>query len=61
VLCWLAGDRNPRLEEIVSNFEIINNRIFGVPGRMFKPDRCFRQLGLKIWSLDVYQLYRFGM
>jgi len=40
LLCWLAGDRNPQLEEIVSNFEIINKRIFSVAGRMFKPDRC---------------------
>jgi len=48
MLCWLANDRNPHLEEIVSNFEIINKRILSVAGRMFKPDRCFRQLGLKI-------------
>jgi len=40
VLCWLADDRNPLLEETVSNFEIINKRIFSVAGRMFKPDRC---------------------
>jgi len=25
MLCWLADDRNPHLEEIVSNVEIINN------------------------------------
>jgi len=37
MLCWLADDRNPRLEEIVSNinFEIINKRILSVAGRMF--------------------------
>jgi len=40
MLCWLADDRNPQLEEIVSNFEITNKRIFSVPGRMFKPDGC---------------------
>jgi len=39
MLCWLANDHNPQLEEIVSNFEIINKRIFSVAGRMFKPDR----------------------
>jgi len=38
-MCWLADDHNPRLEEIVSNFKIINKRIFSVAGRMFKPDR----------------------
>jgi len=40
MLCWLADDRNPHLEEMVSNFEITNKRIFSVGGRMFKPDRC---------------------
>jgi len=42
MLCWLADDRNQQLEEmrVVSNFEIINKRIFSVAGRMFKPDRC---------------------
>jgi len=40
MLCWLADDRNPLLEEIVSNFEIINKRIFSVAGQMFTPDRC---------------------
>jgi len=39
MLCWLADDRNSQLEEIVSNFEITNKRIFSVAGRMFKPDR----------------------
>jgi len=39
-LCWLTDDRNPHFEEIVSNFEIINKRIFSVAGWMFKPDRC---------------------
>jgi len=24
LLCWLADDRNPQLEETVSNFQIIN-------------------------------------
>jgi len=41
-LCWLADDRNLQLEEIVSNFEITNKRIFSVAGRMFKP--CRRHL-----------------
>jgi len=59
MLCWPADDRNPHLEEIVNNFEIINKRILSVAGRIFKPDRCFRQLSRKIWSLDVYPLYRF--
>jgi len=27
MLCWLADDRNPQLEEIVSNFEITNKRL----------------------------------
>jgi len=40
MLCWLADDRNPHLEEIVSNMEITNKRIFSVAGRMFEPDRC---------------------
>jgi len=42
MLCWLADDRNQQLEEmrVVSNFEIINKRIFSVAGRMFKPDGC---------------------
>jgi len=42
VLCWLADDSNivTQVEEIVSNFEIINKRIFSVAGRMFKPYRC---------------------
>jgi len=35
MLCWLGDDRNPLLEEIVSNFEIINKQIFSVAGRMF--------------------------
>jgi len=40
MLCCLADDRNPQWEEIVSNFEITNKRIFRIAGRMFKPDRC---------------------
>ena len=40
LLCWHAGDRNPQLEEIVSNFEITNKRILSVAGWMFKPDWC---------------------
>jgi len=32
-LCWLADDRNPHLEEIVSSFDIINKRIFSVADR----------------------------
>jgi len=40
VLCWLADDRNPQIEEIVSSFEIPYKRIFRVAGRMFKLDRC---------------------
>jgi len=36
MLACLADDRNPQLEEIVSNFEITNKRIFSVAGRMFK-------------------------
>jgi len=40
MLFWLADDPNPQSEEIFSNFEIINKRIFSVAGRMFKPDRC---------------------
>jgi len=40
MLCWLADERNAQLEEIASNFEIINKRIFSVVRRMFKPDRC---------------------
>jgi len=26
MLCWLADNRNPQLEEIVSKFEIMNNK-----------------------------------
>jgi len=40
MLACLADDRKPQLREIVSNFEIINKRIFSVAGRMFKPDWC---------------------
>ena len=40
MLCWLANDRNPQLEEIVNYFEITTKRIFSVAGRMFKPDRA---------------------
>jgi len=40
MLCRLADNHNPQLEEIVSNFEIINKRIFSIAGRMFKSDRC---------------------
>jgi len=40
MLCWLADDGNPQLEEIVNNFEIITKRIFSPTRRMFKPDRC---------------------
>jgi len=39
MLCWLADDCNPQLEEIVSTCEITNKRIFNVAERMFKPDR----------------------
>jgi len=42
MLCWLADDRNPHLDKIVSSFEMINKRIFSVNERMFKPDRCGR-------------------
>ena len=50
----LAYDRNPWLEEIVSNFEIINKRILSVARRMFSLIDVDRLL--KNWSLDVYQL-----
>ena len=40
MLVCLADDRKPQLGEIVSNFEIINKRIFSVAGRMFKHDWC---------------------
>ena len=36
--CWLADDRNPQLEERVSNFEITNKGIFSVAGRISIPD-----------------------
>jgi len=56
MLCWLADDRKPQFEEIVSNFEItvLTNRIFSVAGRIFNPDRC--RLTEKKLSVDVYQL-----
>jgi len=38
--CWFADDRSLELEELVSNFEINNKRVFSVAGRMFIPDRC---------------------
>jgi len=54
MLCWLADDRNPLLEEIVSNFEIINKRIFSVAGQMFTPDRCRLTVkDLKPWCLST--------
>jgi len=37
MLCWVADDRKSQLEEIVSNFEITNKRIFSAAGRMFQP------------------------
>jgi len=40
MLCWVAVDRNPQLEEIVSNFEITNTRIFSVTGRTFQSKTC---------------------
>jgi len=40
MVCWLVDDRHPQLEEIVSNFEITNKRIFSAAGRMFNPDIC---------------------
>jgi len=54
MLCWLADDRNnPHLDEIVSNIEIINKRIFSVAGRMFNPDRCRLTVkDLKPWFLS---------
>jgi len=39
MLCWLVEDRNPQLEEMVTNFEVTDKRIFSVAGRMFKPDK----------------------
>jgi len=48
MLCWLADDRNPQLEEIVINFEITSTRIIDDAGRMFKPDR--RHLTNKIFE-----------
>ena len=54
MLCWLADDRNLHLEEIVSNIEIINKRIFSVAGRIFKPDRCRSIVkDLKPWCLST--------
>ena len=41
-------------EEIISNFEITNTRLFNVAGRKFKPERY--RLTEKIWSIGVYQL-----
>jgi len=52
MLCWLADDRNQQLQEIVSNFEITNNLIFSVAGRMFKPDRC--RLSNKIFEALMF-------
>jgi len=54
MLCWLGDDRNYLLEEIVSNFEIINKQIFSVAGRMFSLIDVVWLL--KLWNLDVYQL-----
>jgi len=33
MLCWLADDHNLQLEEIVSNFEMINEQFFNVAGQ----------------------------
>jgi len=50
----LEDDRNPQLEDTVSNFEIINKRIFSVTERMFKPDRCHVTVkDLKPWCLST--------
>jgi len=38
MLCWLADDRNPQLEETVSSYEITKKRIFSVAGRMLSCD-----------------------
>jgi len=38
MLACLADDRKPQFGEIVSNFEIINKRIFSIARRIFKPD-----------------------
>jgi len=27
MLCWLADDRNPQLEDTVSNFELLTNKV----------------------------------
>jgi len=54
MLCRLGDDRNYLLEEIVSNFEIINKQIFSVAGRMFSLIDVVWLL--KLWNLDVYQL-----
>jgi len=37
--CCLADDLNSQLEEIVSDIEITNKRIFSAAGRIFNPDR----------------------
>ena len=56
MLYWLPEDGNPQLEEIVSNFETTNKRIFSVAGRMVKPDKCrltdkrFEALMLLHWN-----------
>jgi len=36
--CYVGLQTNPQVEEIASNFEITNKRIFSVAGRMFEPD-----------------------
>jgi len=33
MLCWLVDDHNLQLEEIVSNFEMINEQFFNVAGQ----------------------------
>jgi len=38
--CYVGLQTNPQVEEIASNFEITNKRIFSVAGRMFEPDWC---------------------
>jgi len=62
VLSWLAHNSTDhhtaenivtQFEEIVSNFESTNKRLFSVAGRVFKPDRCRLTQDLKRCCLST--------
>jgi len=53
MVCWLADDGNPQLEEIVINFEITNKGIFSVAGRISSLVDVIWLKDLKRWCLST--------